>query len=268
VQGAHARVVRPASDLASFASFDVRSRSPPPALFSPPRSSRFPRARPPRALPHPPPFLPHSPPPIFSSRSQNSKFVVLATLKRAASELSASQRKLFKIDSNVGVAVSGLTADGAAATKRLRADCISHRFTFESEPDVQRLAGRVADKAQIATQRSGARPSGVGMLIAGVDETGAHLIQTCPSGNAYDHVAAAIGARSQASRTFLEKHLDQLEGLGADELIALALRALKEAASDPLTEKTCGAAIVGEGTPFTIVEGEALEKALEAVEGE
>jgi len=164
--------------------------------------------------------------------------------------------------------VSGLTADGAAATKRLRADCISHRFTFESEPDVQRLAGRVADKAQIATQRSGARPSGVGMLIAGVDETGAHLIQTCPSGNAYDHVAAAIGARSQASRTFLEKHLDQLEGLGADELIALALRALKEAASDPLTEKTCGAAIVGEGMPFTIVEGEALEKALEAVEGE
>ena len=135
---------------------------------------------------------------------QDDSFVVLATLKRAASELSSSQKKLFKIDDNVGIAISGLTADGTA-TKALRADCISHKFTFESNVDVSRLASRVADKSQISTQRSGARPSGVGMLIAGVDDQGTHLYQTCPSGNLYDHVAAAIGARSQASRTYLEK---------------------------------------------------------------
>jgi 20S proteasome subunit alpha 6 len=75
---------------------------------------------------------------------------VLATLKRAASELSSSQRKLFKIDDNVGIAISGLTADGTAATKALRGDCITHKFTFESQVDVGRLAARVADKSQVS----------------------------------------------------------------------------------------------------------------------
>ena len=31
------------------------------------------------------------------------------------------------------------------------------------------------------------------MLIAGIDEQGCHLYQTCPSGNLYNHIAAAIG---------------------------------------------------------------------------
>ena len=37
------------------------------------------------------------------------------------------------------------------------------------------------------------------MLIAGVDDQGTHLYQTCPSGNLYDHVAAAIGATKAAA---------------------------------------------------------------------
>lgn len=157
----------------------------------------------------------------FVSPAQNNEYVVLATLKRAASELSSSQRKLFKIDDKVGIAISGLTADGTAATKALRGDCMTHKFTFDSQVDVGRLAARVADKSQaslacyqasdnhfcfsaytpldllimvqVCTQRSGSRPSGVGMLIAGADEQGCHLYQTCPSGNLYTHVAAAIG---------------------------------------------------------------------------
>ena len=46
---------------------------------------------------------------------------------------------------------------------------------------------------QVCSQRSGSRPSGVGLLIAGRDMRGCHLYQVCPSGNLYDHVAAAIG---------------------------------------------------------------------------
>lgn len=205
---------------------------------------------------------------VFLSLSlQNDSFVVLATLKRAASELSSSQKKLFKIDDNVGIAISGLTADGTAATKALRADCISHKFTFESNVDVSRLASRVADKSQISTQRSGARPSGVGMLIAGVDDQGTHLYQTCPSGNLYDHVAAAIGARSQASRTYLEKNADKLESLGLEDLVALALRALKEAAPDPLTEKSCSVAVVGtQDTSFRVLNTTELKQMIEGLE--
>eukprot|EP01047_Picozoa_sp_COSAG01_P065602 COSAG01_NODE_8893_length_2623_cov_548.354596_1_plen_92_part_00 len=37
--------------------------------------------------------------------------VVLCTLKRASSDLSSHQQKLFEIDEHVGIAISGLTAD-------------------------------------------------------------------------------------------------------------------------------------------------------------
>ena len=80
---------------------------------------------------------------------QSRDYVVLATLKRAASELSSAQNKLFKIDENLGVAISGLTADGTLATKALRAACITHKFTFGSEAEIGRLAGIISDKSQV-----------------------------------------------------------------------------------------------------------------------
>ena len=53
------------------------------------------------------------------------------------------------------------------------------------------------------------RPYGVGLLVAGYDATtGAHLYRTCPSGNFYEYSAYAIGARSQAGRTYLEKKFE------------------------------------------------------------
>lgn len=62
---------------------------------------------------------------------------------------------------------------------------------------VGRLARQVADKAQVATQRSWKRPYGVGLLVAGYDKSGAKLFYNCPSGNFYEYKANAIGARSQ-----------------------------------------------------------------------
>jgi len=194
--------------------------------------------------------------------SQSKEYVVLATLKRAASELSSSQQKIFRADEAIGVAISGLTADGTAAIKALRRDCISHSFTFQSQVEVCRLAGRIADKWQVCSQRAGSRPSGVGLLIAGRDTQGCHLYQVCPSGNLYDHVATAIGARSQASKTYLEKFHFQMDNLPLKDIILLALRALKEATSEPLTKDTCTIAVVGVEMPFRVLDEDELRSPL------
>ncbi|KIY94994.1 20S proteasome subunit alpha 6, partial [Monoraphidium neglectum] len=45
---------------------------------------------------------------------------VLATLKRAQNELSSYQRKIFKIDDHMGIAISGLTADGRVLCRYMR----------------------------------------------------------------------------------------------------------------------------------------------------
>ena len=74
----------------------------------------------PRASP-PPSHLP------LLTRTQSTEHAVLATLKRAPSELSAYQRKTFKIDDHLGIAISGLTADGRILCRYMRNECLNHR---------------------------------------------------------------------------------------------------------------------------------------------
>lgn len=69
----------------------------------------------------------------------------------------------------------------------------------------------LADMHQRTTQSYVRRPYGVGMLVAAHDQTGPHLFQTCPSGNYFEYIAMAIGARSQSAKTYLEKHFESFE---------------------------------------------------------
>jgi 20S proteasome subunit alpha 6 len=43
--------------------------------------------------------------------------VVLAALKKSQNELASYQKKIYKIDDHMGIAMSGLTADGRSLIK-------------------------------------------------------------------------------------------------------------------------------------------------------
>jgi hypothetical protein len=60
---------------------------------------------------------------------QSKTHVVLATLKRAQNDMSSYQRKMFKVDDHMGIAIAGLTADGRVLCKYMRNECINHRYT-------------------------------------------------------------------------------------------------------------------------------------------
>lgn len=192
---------------------------------------------------------------------------ILATLKRAPSELSSFQRKVFKIDDHLGIAISGLTADSRILCRYMRSECLNHRFVFEAAMPVGRLVRQVADKAQVCTQRSWKRPFGVGLLVAGHDQTGPKLYYNCPSGNFYDYKAMAIGARSQAAKTYLERNFDSFPELSMDELVREALRALAASVTEgELNSRNCTVAVVGRDLPLTLLEEEALQPYLEAIQ--
>ncbi|KAJ1411159.1 Proteasome, subunit alpha/beta [Sesbania bispinosa] len=77
--------------------------------------------------------------------------VVLACLNKANSELSSHQKKIFKVDDHIGVAIAGLTADGRVLSRYMRSECINYSYTYESPLPVGRLVVQLADKAQVAT---------------------------------------------------------------------------------------------------------------------
>ena len=197
--------------------------------------------------------------------------MVLVALKRSPNELSSYQQKVFKIDEHVGISVSGLTADGRILSRFMRKECINHKFTYDSPMVVGRLVLDVADKSQVCTQRSWKRPYGVGLLVAGYDKGGGpKLFQTCPSGNYYEYHAMAIGSRSQAAKTYLEKKYKDFPTSSVKELCIHGIRAIKESCPNDteLNVDNCVLAYVGKGTPFTFVEGEDLAAYLNEVEAE
>lgn len=108
---------------------------------------------------------------------------------------------------------------------------------------------------QTCTQRYDRRPYGVGLLVAGCDDLGPHIYQTCPSANFFDCKAMAIGARSQSARTYLEKHLDVLPTCPTEELISHGLRALRDTlpAELQLTTKNVSIGVVGKGQLFIVL---------------
>ncbi|KAI1853606.1 hypothetical protein JX265_004062 [Neoarthrinium moseri] len=153
---------------------------------------------------------------------------VLVAIKRNAEELSSYQKKLFAVDEHLGLAIAGLTSDARVLSNFMKQQCLSQRLTYDRALPVETLVSLIGEKAQLNTQHYGKRPYGVGLLVAGVDETGPHLFEFQPSGMTQEMVACAIGARSQMARTYLEKNADKFPDCGREELIKHGLRALKE----------------------------------------
>ncbi|EKF32468.1 proteasome alpha 1 subunit, putative [Trypanosoma cruzi marinkellei] len=198
--------------------------------------------------------------------AKNKDFVVLTALKRSpVAQFSSYQEKVFKLDDHVGMAIAGLVADGRMLARFVRTECMNYRYMHDSDNPLPLIAEIVGEKYQRHIQFAGKRPFGVGLLLAGYDSTGPHLYQTVPSGDVFDFKATAMGLRSQAARTYLEKHFESFPDCGLDELIMHALKALAAATSGgvELNIKNTTIAIVGKGTPFMVLTEEAARKYLD-----
>ena len=146
-------------------------------------------------------------------------------------------------------------------------------MTYGRPIPLERIVGQLGDRAQTNTQHYGKRPYGVGLLIAGVDDTGPHLFEFSPSGMTQEMLACAIGARSQMARTYLERHLTEFENCSRDELIKHGLGALKESLSQEkeLTIENTSVGVIGLNTDgkrrvekFKLYDGAEIGPLLEA----
>ena len=199
---------------------------------------------------------------------RSDKACVLAALKRSVSALSTHQKKIFAIDQHMAAGIAGLTADARSLVKYMQNECLNHKYVYGAPIPPHQLMADLSNKHQETTQTYVRRPFGVGLLIASMDDCHEpHLYQTCPSGNLYEFVASAIGARSQSARTYLEKHQDSFASLSNDSLIVHALQALVGCLSgdDELTMDNVSVAVVEEGV-LQVMEGEALQVYLAQLE--
>lgn len=192
----------------------------------------------------------------------SANHVVLVALKRNAEELGSYQKKIIKVDDHMGIALAGLAPDARVLLNYLRKLAINSKLVFNRPLLTTKAAMQIADKAQENTQSYGSRPYGVGFLIAGYDETGSHLYEFQPSGSVLEYYGTAIGARSQAARTYLERNLEEARASSLlEELIIHGLNALRDTLSQDveLTHKNTSISVVGKDQEFVVYDDEEVQ---------
>lgn len=194
--------------------------------------------------------------------------IALIVDKRITSRLiePSSIEKIFKIDEHIGCATSGLVADARALVERARIEAQINRLTYEAPIQVKALARKICDFKQTYTQYGGVRPFGTALLIGGVDDTGAHLFATDPSGAMMEYKATAEGEGRDAAMEYFEKNYE--EGMSKDEAIILGLKALIYATEKKIEERAVEIGIVDEDKKFRILSFDETKKYFEKAKGE
>ena len=191
--------------------------------------------------------------------------VVLIVDKRLSSKLiePKSIEKIFKIDSHIGCATSGLVADARALVDRARIECQVNAFNYSEDLAVETLVKKICDFKQSYTQYGGVRPFGTAMLMAGIDASGPHLYETDPSGAMMAYKAGGIGAGRNEVMEVFEK--DFKDNMTQTQAVNLGLKALSAANENNLKSEVVEIAVINPEREFHTLNSEEVGKAVKKV---
>ena len=191
--------------------------------------------------------------------------VVLIVDKRLSSKLiePESIEKIFKIDSHIGCATSGLVADARALVDRARIECQVNTFNYSEDLAVESLVKKICDFKQSYTQYGGVRPFGTAMLMAGIDASGPHLYETDPSGAMMAYKAGGIGAGRNEVMEVFEK--DFKDNMTQNQAVNLGLKALSAANENNLKSEVVEIAIINPEKEFHTLSSEEVVKVVKKV---
>jgi proteasome alpha subunit len=177
---------------------------------------------------------------------KSSEGIVLVVDKRPTSILvePKSIEKIFQIDEHIGAATSGLVADARNLIEKARLESQINKITYNEPIPVEMLAKKICDLKQMYTQHGGVRPFGSALIIGGVNDIGARLFETDPSGALIEYKATAIGAGRAIAMEVFEKNYNA--DMKLSEATELALDAIYEATEGKTTKESVEIAVVEE----------------------
>ena len=199
--------------------------------------------------------------------------VVLCVEKRVPSPLmvSTSIEKIMLLDKHIGAAVCGLTADSRTLIDNGRLEAQNHRFLYDEPIAVEAIAQAISDLSlrfgEGGKKKLMSRPFGVALLIAGVDETGARLFTTDPSGMYIEFYDKASGAGMEAAQSLL--HEKYKKDMSLREAERLAVSTLKQVMEEKISSKNVEIGLITvEKKMFEIMNKEFVEELLKEIKDE
>lgn len=183
--------------------------------------------------------------------------VILAATRSTEDLRVRNPEKVFKVDDHIGIATSGLVADGRTLVDETRNEAQRYLMTYDEPIPINVLSTFVADRCQQFTQYGGVRPYGVSTIAGGVKDGNAKVYQTDPSGTLNQWNAVAIGKAGEEASEQLEENWE--EDMEEEAAIKLAVDALTSGEEDLDTENI-ELSVVSEEEDYRVVSPEELEE--------
>jgi len=155
--------------------------------------------------------------------------VVIVTDRRIKDKLMIpeSMSKIYEIDSHIASTAAGILSDARILVEKAQMLAQQHRVTYDSDIDTESVVKEMANIKQAFTQYGGARPFGIALMFAGINQDDKKkLFITDVTGNYFGYNATAIGENDEKIKDILRVEYD--EGMSIDECTKLALGTFKK----------------------------------------
>ena len=136
-----------------------------------------------------------------------------------------SANKIYEVDSHIIASIAGIVSDARVLVDRTQVLAQQHRVTYDSPIEPELVIKEVANMMQQFTQYGGARPFGVSIMIAGINDKKSELYTSDITGNYLAYHTNAIGENDEKIKEKLREKYKQ--GLNIKKGAKLALEIFK-----------------------------------------
>jgi len=141
-----------------------------------------------------------------------------------------SAQKIYEIDNHMIASVAGLVADARVLIDKVQVLAQQSRVTYDSPIEPELIIKEISNLKQQFTQYGGARPFGVSVMVAGLQDNKGRLYNSDITGNYYEYFANAIGEDDTIIKDILRERYKKEITLKRG--IKLALEAMKKSKGD------------------------------------
>jgi len=137
-----------------------------------------------------------------------------------------SANKIYEIDSHIIASVAGIVADARVLVEKAQVLAQQYKMTYDSPIEPELIIKEISNLKQQFTQYGGARPFGVSLMVAGINNDKPELYTSDITGNYLSYNAHAIGENDEKIKDKLREKYK--EGLSIKQGVKLVLEIFEE----------------------------------------
>ena len=119
--------------------------------------------------------------------------------------VSKSANKIYEVDSHIIASAAGIVSDARVLVERAQVIAQQHRVTYDSPIEPELVVKEFSNLKEQFTQYGGARPFGVSLMTAGLNQDKPELYVSDVTGNYFSYYADAIGESDEKTKEKLRE---------------------------------------------------------------